>query len=130
MERQLDVRFLVLIIQTLEKNDIMMQLPTLIRSLDGSDSQSKLVKTVFLKLVEARDEGEGALIAPSELIIRIHNLEDQIGLQNVMLATNICFEAPEVFKQEVFAVVLQQLLDQVKLPTLLMRTMIQSVLRD
>ena len=42
-------------------------------------------------------------------------------------ATNICFDAKEIYTPEILATVLQQLVDQSKLPTLLLRSIIQSV---
>lgn len=42
-------------------------------------------------------------------------------------ATNMCFGEKKVYTQETLAVVLQQLMDQTPLPTLLMRTVIQSL---
>jgi symplekin len=130
MARQLDVRFLMLIIQTLEKTQILQQLPTLVKSLDGSDIQRDLVRDVFLKLVDINrgDEDDESVITPSEVLITIHNFDENVvPLGKSIQAIAVCFGVPSVFKQEVFAVVLQQLVDQPRLPVLLLRTMIQSV---
>ena len=127
--RELDVRFLVLVIEKMEKSSIMSQLPKLIDSLDESDEQSKIVRSVFIKLVDvSRAESMGeerALITPAELLIKLHNLE--VDSKKALMAIKLCLTATDVFKQEVLAIVLQQLSDQVKLPDLYMRTMIQTV---
>ncbi|GLV37948.1 Symplekin [Carabus blaptoides fortunei] len=44
-----------------------------------------------------------------------------------MKATSLCFAEKQVYTQEVLAVVIQQLMDINPLPTLLMRTVIQSL---
>lgn len=44
-----------------------------------------------------------------------------------MKATSMCFMERSVYTQEVLAVVMQQLMDQNQLPTLLMRTVLQSL---
>jgi len=43
------------------------------------------------------------------------------------LACNLCFAEKSIYTQEVLAVVMQQLMDMNPLPTLLMRTVIQSL---
>ena len=45
----------------------------------------------------------------------------------VFLATNMCFAEKNIYTQEVLALVMQQLMDLPTLPTLLMRTVIQSL---
>lgn len=42
-------------------------------------------------------------------------------------AANLCFSERNIYTQEVLAIVMQQLMDQDPLPTLLMRTVIQSL---
>lgn len=42
-------------------------------------------------------------------------------------ATSLCFAETTIFNQETLAVVMQQLMDMTPLPTLLMRTVIQSL---
>jgi len=45
----------------------------------------------------------------------------------VRVACNLCFAERTIYTQEVLAVVMQQLMDTTPLPTLLMRTVIQSL---
>ena len=48
-------------------------------------------------------------------------------MKTIMKATSMCFMERSVYTQEVLAVVMQQLMDQNQLPTLLMRTVLQSL---
>jgi symplekin len=131
VDRKLDVRFLIIIIHTLKKDEVIEQLPILIKSLDTKNPvQTELVKNVFLKLVDVTTENdeESCIMTPSELLITIHNFDEgAVPVSKQIEAITVCFRNPLVFKQEVFAVVLQQLIDQVRLPVLILRTMIQSV---
>ena len=45
----------------------------------------------------------------------------------LLAATNLCFAEKDIYTQEVLAVVLQNLMEQSPLPTLLMRTVIQAL---
>jgi len=45
----------------------------------------------------------------------------------VCAACNLCFGEKSIYTQEVLAIVMQQLMDMNPLPTLLMRTVIQSL---
>lgn len=131
MTRDLDARFLFIIIHTLTRDQIVEHLPRLINSIDGSASQADMIRSALTRLVENRvGEGEDdtiTIFTPIELLLYIHNLEDSIGLKCIMQAVTILVETPTVFRQEVLAGALQNMVDQTKLPTLLMRTMIQSV---
>ncbi|TPX43092.1 hypothetical protein SeMB42_g04865 [Synchytrium endobioticum] len=68
-----------------------------------------------------------AKLTPTELLITLHRLEDQVGLKKTMEAVAICFESPQVFKQEVLATTLQTLVELPKIPNLTMRTAIQAI---
>lgn len=48
-------------------------------------------------------------------------------MKTIMKATSLCFAEREVYTQEVLAIVIQQLMEQNPLPTLLMRTVLQSL---
>ena len=48
-------------------------------------------------------------------------------LFSMLVACNLCFAEKSIYTQEVLAVVMQQLMDMSPLPTLLMRTVIQSL---
>ncbi|KAF9114409.1 hypothetical protein BGX27_010880 [Mortierella sp. AM989] len=69
----------------------------------------------------------GPIMSPSELLIELHALEDTVGWKAACEAMDICFNHPEIYKSEIIAVVLQQLLDQPTIPSLFMRTVIQAI---
>jgi len=50
-----------------------------------------------------------------------------VDIKTQMKAITMCLNEKQVFTQEVLAVVLQQLMEQTPLPTLLMRTVIQAL---
>ncbi|CAO3566876.1 unnamed protein product [Mortierella alpina] len=70
---------------------------------------------------------QGPILSPSELLIELHSMEDTVGWKSACEAMDICFHHPEIYKSEIIAVVLQQLLDQATLPSLFMRTVIQAI---
>ncbi|KAG9320810.1 hypothetical protein KVV02_004653 [Mortierella alpina] len=70
---------------------------------------------------------QGPILSPSELLIELHTMEDTVGWKSACEAMDICFNHPEIYKSEIVAVVLQQLLDQATLPSLFMRTVIQAI---
>ncbi|KAF9352007.1 hypothetical protein BGX26_010092 [Mortierella sp. AD094] len=72
-------------------------------------------------------QARGPIMSPSELLIELHALEDTVGWKAACEAMDICFNHPEIYKSEIIAVVLQQLLDQPAIPSLFMRTVIQAI---
>ncbi|KAJ3304803.1 hypothetical protein HDV03_002345 [Kappamyces sp. JEL0829] len=132
IDRNLDVRFLLLIITYLDKDNVLKHLGKIVSSLeDGNETQQAIVKKLFVDLTEVKqginDEAPKSVVTPAELLIALHTLEDSIGLKKALAATNICFSMPEIFKQEVLAIVLSQLSERARLPTLFMRSVIQSL---
>ncbi|TPX63008.1 hypothetical protein PhCBS80983_g00061 [Powellomyces hirtus] len=154
VQKNLDARFLIPVLSGLDRNEVLQHLSRIVLLLDGTEPQRKVVRDAFLRLVDspsvknaaasatgacpitvagadrsaiAHHGGAGSPLSPSELLVALHNMDDVVGLKRAVEATNICFSCQTVFKQEVLAVVLQQLVDQSKLPTLFMRTVIQSV---
>uniref|UniRef100_A0AAQ5ZPI2 Symplekin n=1 Tax=Amphiprion ocellaris TaxID=80972 RepID=A0AAQ5ZPI2_AMPOC len=93
-----DVRFLIPVINGLEKNEVIQALPKLIKL------NPIVVKEVFNRL-----------------------LGTQVSFSFCATATNLCFGEKNVYTSEVLAVVMQQLMEQSPLPMLLMRTVIQSL---
>ncbi|KAI8590955.1 Symplekin tight junction protein C terminal-domain-containing protein [Geranomyces variabilis] len=149
-EKDLDARFLIPIISGLDRAEVLQYLSKIVLLLDGTEAQRKTVRDAFVRLVDSPSAknaaasgavtssavvssvkrvlgGAGSPLAPSELLVALHHMEDVVGLKRAVEAINVCFSMQDVFKQEVLAVVLQQLVDQPKLPTLFMRTVIQSV---
>jgi hypothetical protein len=61
-------------------------------------------------------------------MVALHNIEpSKCDVKTVIKATSLCFNEAEVYTAEVLAVVINQLLEQTPLPTLLMRTVIQTL---
>ncbi|KAG0234403.1 Symplekin tight junction protein C terminal-domain-containing protein [Mortierella sp. GBAus27b] len=72
-------------------------------------------------------QARGPVMSPSELLIELHAMEDTVGWKSACEAMDICFNHPELYKSEIIAVVLQQLLDRPTIPSLFMRTVIQAI---
>ncbi|KAF9426076.1 hypothetical protein BGZ94_006967 [Podila epigama] len=72
-------------------------------------------------------QSKDPILSPSELLIELHLMEDTVGWKAACEAMDICFNHPEIYKSEIIAVVLQQLLDQPTIPSLFMRTVIQAI---
>ncbi|KAG0020520.1 hypothetical protein BGZ81_009301 [Podila clonocystis] len=75
----------------------------------------------------AATQTKDAVLSPSELLVALHSMEDTVGWKAACEAMDICFNHPEIYKSEIIAVVLQQLLDQPTIPSLFMRTVIQAI---
>lgn len=108
----------------LEKEDAIYQIPTVL-SLPKEQMQQ-----TFSKLLTQEQ------VNPADLLVELHNLklenlaglgEQRVRLHKVMEATAYCFASRELYTSEVFAVVIQRLVDQWPLPKLFMRTVIQAV---
>ncbi|KAE8719448.1 PHD finger family protein [Hibiscus syriacus] len=72
----------------------------------------------------------GPVLAPAEVLIAIHGIDpesDGIPLKKVIDACNACFEQRNIFTQQVLAEVLNQLVGQIRLPLLFMRTVLQAI---
>ncbi|CAH1176158.1 unnamed protein product [Phaedon cochleariae] len=114
-----DVRFLIPVLNGLSKQEIIAALPKLIKL------NPVVVKEVFNRLLGLHGDSP---ISPIELLVSLHLIDStRADLKTVIKATSMCLQEKQVYTQEVLAVVLQQLMDQVPLPTLLMRTVIQAL---
>eukprot|EP01116_Phalansterium_solitarium_P021689 TRINITY_DN6842_c0_g1_i3.p1 TRINITY_DN6842_c0_g1~~TRINITY_DN6842_c0_g1_i3.p1 ORF type:complete len:1229 (+),score=200.88 TRINITY_DN6842_c0_g1_i3:252-3938(+) len=120
-----DVRFLIPVLHYLSREEIMKALPKLV----SPSIPSPLLKSAFLRLLPAGTPNPSVGIAPSELLLQLHLLEAKEPgvLKKVIEAIGVCLEAQHVFRQEVLAAVLQQLVDVSPIPPLFLRTVIQSV---
>ncbi|KAJ3183351.1 hypothetical protein HDU85_002377 [Gaertneriomyces sp. JEL0708] len=124
-KRDLDARFIIPVLSGFAKSEILQLLPKIVQLLDGTERRRQTTVDAFLRLVRS-DTHKPAVLQPAELLVILHNVDEVVGLKRAVEATTICLKQQEVFKQEVMAVVLQQLADQTKLPTLFMRTAIQT----
>lgn len=72
----------------------------------------------------------GPVLTPGEVLIAIHKVDperDGIPLKKVTDACNVCFEQGQIFTQQVLAEVLNHLVEQIPLPLLFMRTVLQTI---
>ncbi|XP_053670228.1 symplekin [Anopheles nili] len=119
-----DVRLLIPVINGLTKKEILVALPKLIKLNPG------VVKEVFNRLLGIGAEyGSAELpLSPVELLVALHTVEmSKVELKFIVKATSLCLAEKEVYTHDVLGNVMQQLLEIVPLPTLLMRTVIQSL---
>ncbi|XP_071961941.1 symplekin-like isoform X2 [Antedon mediterranea] len=119
-----DVRFLIPVLIGLEKSEVMSALPKLIKL------NPNVVKEVFHRLLMSHQEGGlgQSPLTPAELLVALHNVDmTKCDMKSVIKATSLCFSQKNIYTQEVLAVVMQQLMEQTPIPTLLMRTVIQSL---
>ncbi|KAJ8266595.1 hypothetical protein GJAV_G00132310 [Gymnothorax javanicus] len=120
-----DVRFLIPVINGLEKKEVIQALPKLIKL------NPIVVKEVFNRLLGTQhSEGSSSMspLTPGEFLVALHNIDStKCDMKSIIKATNLCFGEKNVYTSEVLAVVMQQLMEQNPLPMLLMRTVIQSL---
>lgn len=123
-----DVRLLIPIINGLTKQEIITVLPKLLRL------NPVVVKEVFKRILNIGSEYDTIKtlpMSPAELLITLHTLDlTKIELRFVVQATTICLTEQDIrliYTQDILAVTLQQLIDITPLPTLLMRTILQSL---
>ncbi|XP_029849655.1 symplekin isoform X1 [Ixodes scapularis] len=124
-KRVSDVRFLIPVLNGLSKKEVIAALPKLIKL------NPIVVKEVFNRLLGSHVESTANFtspVTPAELLVALHNIDpSKCDVKTVIKATSLCFAEKHVYTQEVLAVVMQQLMEQSPLPTLLMRTVIQSL---
>ncbi|KAJ6518677.1 Symplekin tight junction protein C terminal-domain-containing protein [Mycena sanguinolenta] len=138
-ERDLDARFLIPIIAEMDKPDIIRHLPKIVSILNGEAENKNLVRSVFSSIVTTPPQTFGSvtsnlprvrqseLLTPAELMVLLHDAEKEIGLQSAKEAITVCFQMTDVFRSEILAVVMQQIMDEPVLPVLFLRTVIQAV---
>ncbi|KIY64034.1 hypothetical protein CYLTODRAFT_402460 [Cylindrobasidium torrendii FP15055 ss-10] len=137
-ERDLDARFLIPIIAEMDKADIIRHLPRIVSILDGKPENKALVKGVFSSVVTVPpDAGSSSsnmprlrrqdMLTPAELMLLLHDSEKEIGIKQTMEAIRICFSMTDVYRSEILAAVMQQIMDKPVLPILFLRTVIQAV---
>ncbi|KAF8757940.1 Symplekin tight junction protein C terminal [Rhizoctonia solani] len=132
-ERNLDARFLMPIIGEMDKPDIVKNLPRIVSMLNGKPEPKALVKSAFQAIVAAPPESftkgssnqprmkQSEQLTPVDLMVLLHE-DKEIGIKPAMEAIGICFQIVDVFRSDVLAAVMQQLLDSATLPTLFLRT--------
>lgn len=120
--RVADVRFLIPVLNGLTRQEVTAALPKLIKLTPG------VVKEVFNRLLGLSTNGVTGAMTAAELLIALHNIDPaKCDMKTVIKATGLCFQERSIYTMEVLTIVLQQLMEQKEIPTLLMRTVLQSV---
>lgn len=127
IKRVPDVRFLIPVLNGLEKHEVLKALPKLVQL------SSPVVKGVFNRLLGVNRIREGDFrsnaLTPVELLVALHDIHSNVAeVKNVIKATSFCFAQKAVYTSEVLVTVINQLVERVPIPTLFMRTVIQSVI--
>ncbi|GMP85857.1 hypothetical protein CsSME_00038859 [Camellia sinensis var. sinensis] len=118
-----DVEVLIPILSYLPKDEVLRIFPHLV-NLPLDKFQAALARVL------QGSSQSGPLILPAEVLIAIHGIDpdrDGIPLKKVTDACNACFEQRQIFTQQVLAKVLNQLVEQIPLPLLFMRTVLQAI---
>ena len=119
-----DVRVLIPILSGLSRQEILNALPKLIKL------NQVVVKEIFNRLLSIGTEFANQTMAttPTDILVALHNIDiNECDLKCIVKATSLCLAEKEVFTQDVLIGALQQLVEIVPIPTLLMRTIIQSL---
>ncbi|CAK9133851.1 unnamed protein product [Ilex paraguariensis] len=118
-----DAEILIPILPFLPKDEVLLIFPQLIKlPLD------KLQGVITLAVQGSSHSGP--VLTPAEVLIAIHGIDpdrDGIPLKKVTDACNACFEQRQIFTHQVLAKVLNQLVEQIPLPLLFMRTVLQAI---
>ncbi|KAI9495403.1 Symplekin tight junction protein C terminal-domain-containing protein [Zychaea mexicana] len=125
-ERNLDAKFLIPIVSGLSKEDLRHNLSKIVELLNNTDAQRKVVKKVFSRIVSS-SATVAAPMTPTELLLALHEMEENVPLPKAVEAINICFTMPDTFEAKYVSAALRHLAEQPKIPILLMVTMIRTV---
>lgn len=119
-----DVRILIPVLSGLTKSEILAALPKFLKL------NPVIVKEVFNRLLGVGPEFSSQTIpvTPNEILLALHTIDiSKCELKYVVKATSMCLAEKDFYTQDVLASCLQQLVEITPLPTLLMRTVIQSL---
>ncbi|CAO1637381.1 unnamed protein product [Sympodiomycopsis kandeliae] len=137
---EVDPHFLVPIMPNLSKAEIVKLLPRAVTIINSKTAEDRnTLKALFTSIVSKPGQGFGSVstnlprvreadnLTPVELMVLLHTKEKEIGLKTTVEAIRICFSMTEIFRSEILAAVLNQLIEESTLPILFMRTTIMSV---
>lgn len=138
--REVDPHFLIPILPSLGKADIIKLVPRAVTILNSKLPEDRnALKALFASIVTKPAQGFGSvstnlprvrdseMLTPVELMGVLHSAEKEIGLKTTVDAIRICFSMTDVFRSEVLAAALNQLVEEPDLPVLFMRTAIMAV---
>ncbi|XP_038693339.1 symplekin isoform X2 [Tripterygium wilfordii] len=118
-----DVEILIPVLPFLPRDEVFLVFPHFV-NLSLEKFQAALARIV------QGTPHSGPVLDPAEVLIAIHGIDperDGIPLKKVTDACNACFEQRQIFTQQVIAKVLNQLVEQIPLPLLFMRTVLQAI---
>lgn len=118
-----DAEILIPVLSCLSKEEVLAIFPQIV-NLPAEKFQAALAR-----LLQGLPQTETS-VTPAEILISIHAIDpdkDGVPLKKVMEACSACFEQRHLFTQQVLAKVLNQLVEQIPLPLLFMRTVIQAI---
>ncbi|GMH26513.1 hypothetical protein Nepgr_028356 [Nepenthes gracilis] len=121
--KRMDVEILFPVLSFLPKEEVLLVFPHLV-NLQADKFQ------VALELLLQGSTTSGPVLTPGEVLIAIHEIDPDNGgipLKKVTDACNACFEQRQFFTQQVVAKVLNHLVEQIPLPLLFMRTVLQAI---
>ncbi|CAH7671475.1 Symplekin tight junction protein C terminal-domain-containing protein [Phakopsora pachyrhizi] len=131
----LSPRFIIPTIGDLKKAEIMHHVPRIITLLNGSLTERGAIRSVFESIVQQPPSNFGSvltnvprvkhseLLTPVELLVLLHRTEEgDYSIKQAIEAIGICFSMTEIFKPEILAAFMQQVVDKLTLPTLFLRT--------
>ncbi|WCJ28032.1 HEAT repeat-containing protein [Euphorbia peplus] len=118
-----DMEILIPVLPFLSRDEVLPMFPRLV-NLPPEKFQ------VALSRILQGSPHSGPVLTPAEVLIAIHGIDpekDGIPLKKITDACNACFEQRQIFTQQVIAKVLNQLVEQIPMPLLFMRTVLQAI---
>ncbi|CAN6200376.1 unnamed protein product [Urochloa humidicola] len=118
-----DVEVLFAILAHLPKDEVLPVFPSIV------NLPMEKFQTALSRILQG-SSWNGPSLDPSEILIAIHVIDpdkEGIPLKKVMDACSACFEQRTIFTQQVLAKALNQLVEQIPLPLLFMRTVMQAI---
>lgn len=123
----LDIHLLLPVLGVVDREDVDALLPRILVLLPDTptaggeaEGEDGFVRSVLFRLVET-----GRIDAVG-LFVRLHMLEPVVGTRRTIAALQLCFSSVSVFGPEVLAAALQAMLEHQPMPSLFMRSVLQS----
>lgn len=119
-----DVRVMIPVLSGLTRSELISVLPKLIKL------NPAVVKEVFNRLlgIGAEFAHQTMAMTPTDILVALHTIDTSVcDIKAIVKATSLCLAERDLYTQEVLMAVLQQLVEVTPLPTLMMRTTIQSL---
>ncbi|TYH30989.1 hypothetical protein ES288_A01G139200v1 [Gossypium darwinii] len=118
-----DATILIPMLSSLSKNEVLPIFPRLV------DLPLEKFQLALAHILQGSAH-TGPALTPAEVLVAIHDIAPDKGgppLKKITDACSACFEQRTVFTQQVLAKALNQMVDQIPLPLLFMRTVIQAI---